>query len=92
MQAYLVLVIKIIAIICSPALYDSYKPNGFLGYYLNSKSISQFDQSRDGSMVDILESLLKFNELKEEEIFNLFYAIQTKYMPKLSDALETGIT
>ena len=63
----------------------------FLGYYLNSKSISQFDQSRDGSMVEILESLLKFNELKEEEIFNLFYSIQTKYMPKLSDALETGI-
>ena len=29
-------------------------------------------------MVEILESLLKFTELKEEEIFNLFYSIQTK--------------
>ena len=58
---------------------------------MNSKSISQFDQSRDSSMVDILEALLKF-DLQEEEIFNLFYSIHSKYMPKLSDALETGIT
>ena len=42
-------------------------------------------------MVDILEALLKF-DLQEEEIFNLFYSIHSKYMPKLSDALETGIT